>query len=303
MPIALITFEFDPLLHLPDRVIRWETIAIGAAVFLAILIAGLLAGRIPTADQQGRASERGKHLRRDDLVFVILGVVPGAILGGRLAYLALNFDYYDVHRDAILDPASGGLSLSAAVVFGALSGALVARLFDTPIGRWFHLAVVPTLLVLGLGKAAMILGGTGQGVRWSGEWATRYLGSGPWGSLGPQIPSYPAQAFEAVGVAIVLVVVAGLWLLGAFRSRDGRAFAIALGGWAVMRLVVASTWRDPLVWGPFNAEQLIDVAIVALASIAFLFVIRRTARSPLAAPSAAPGTDLSWPDPEAHSQF
>lgn len=306
----MITFQFDPLLRLGDRLLRWETLAVGGAVLVALVVAALLAGRIGVPSHEDDPPWTVRHLRRDDLLFIVLGIVPGAVLGGRLAYVAFHWDYYDVSRAAILDPASGGLGLSGAVVGGMLTGALVARLFDAPLGRWFDVAAVPMLLAMGLGKAALILGGTGQGVPSGADWGTRYLGPGPWGSLGPEIASHPAQAYEAAGVGVVLFVIALLWAVDAFQAVDGRAFALALGGWAAIRLAVAGTWRDPIAWGPFNAEQLIDLAIAVLAVLVYLVVVRRTAVATRratqreAGPDAgAQGSGLSWPDPDRPPPF
>jgi hypothetical protein len=41
------------------------------------------------------------------------------------------------------------------------------------------------------------------------------------------------------------------------------------------RSVVAGTWRDPVVAGPFRAEQIIDVAIVVGSLIGIVVLIRR----------------------------
>ena len=276
MPLAVISFEFDPVVRLGDWAVRWETLAIAGAILVGLVLAGLLAGRshLPSRDD----GTPGGHLRRDDVLFIVVGIVPGAILGGRLAYVALHLDYYANHTAAIVDPASGGLALSGAVVLGALSGGLVARLFDAPIARWYEVGAAPLLTVLALGKAANVLGGTGQGLPSDLDWATRYQGPGPWGSLGPAIPSYPAQALEAVGVAAVLVLVALVWAIGGIRGHDGRAFALALGGWAAVRFAVAGTWRDPIVVGPLRVEQAIDVAIVGLALLILVVLIVRARR-------------------------
>ena len=147
------------------------------------------------------------------------------------------------------------------------------------------------LVVLGLGKLAMVLGGSGQGQPTAGAPATAYLGPGPWGSLAPAIPSIPSQAIEGFATVALVVVLLLLLLLPAFRRGDGRAFLVALAGWAAVRLAVASTWRDPVVIGPFRAEQLIDLAVL-IGSIVLLGVV--AARSPAEAPSpssalAAPG--------------
>lgn len=304
MSLAVITFEFDPLLHLGDWSVRWETVAIGAAILVGLVVAGLLAPRTRFPGAGDQPAEAVEHLRSDDVLFVALGVAPGAVVGGRLAYVALHLDYYSANSGAIVDPGSGGLGLSGAVVLGAITGGIVARLFEAPVGRWYGLAAAPMLLMLALGKAAAVLGGTGQGLPTSIDWATRYLGPGPWGSLGPDVPSHPAQAYEAIGLAVVLAILVVARRLGALRSPDGRAFVFALGGWAAVRLAVAGTWRDPLVVGPFRAEQVIDLAIVGLAVLLYVGLVLRARRAPRPVVVAeSPAPELSWPDPETRRRF
>lgn len=306
VPTALITFQFDPNLHLGDRLIRWETLAIGGSVLVALVLAAVLAGRIrlPSLPHPHRPASAPHHLRRDDLLLVVLGVVPGAVLGGRLNYVLVHLDYYAANRAAILDPTSGGLALSGAVLLGSLTGALVARLFDEPLGRWFDLAAAPLLLALGLGKLALALGGTGQGLPSNLAWATRYLGTGPWGSLGPEVPSHPAQVYEALGIALVLLIVTLAWDAGAFRSGDGRAFSLALGGWAAVRVGTAAVWRDQPAWGPLRTEQVLDLAIALVSAVVLVLVVRRSARTGTPPPNAnAPGSTLSWPDPDRPPPF
>lgn len=260
VPIAVIQLTFDPYLRLAGQAVRWETLAVAGAILLAMLVAGVLAGR--------------QRLRRDDLLFIVLGVVPGAVVGGRLSYVLIHLDYYQANPGLVVDPASGGLALTGAVVLGTLTGAFVARLLDEPLGRWLNVAAVAILLGLGLGKLAEVLGGSGQGVLASTSWATAYVGPGPWGVLGPELPAHPAQVYEALGDLVVLLAVLVLGRLGPFHKGDGRRFLVALGGWAVVRLVVAAFWRDALVTGPLRAEQVMDVVVLA-GSLLLLVVIRR----------------------------
>ena len=264
MPTAVLAFDFDPLLHLGDGSVRWETIAIAAAIFASIALAGVGA--------------RSAGLRVDDLLFVILGIVPGAVIGGRVGYVLLHLSYFSAAPGRILDPGIGSLELTLGVVGGALSGSLVALLLDGRPGPWLRIAAFPTLLALGAGKLAMVVGGTGQGLPTTGEPATAYLGPGPWGSLGPAIPSVPSQALEAGATAVVVVALLALSLVPALRRPDGRLFLLGLAGWAAGRAVVASTWRDPIVVGPLRAEQAIDVA-VALGSIVLAAIVIATRRA------------------------
>ena len=45
VPLSVITFQFDPLAHVGDWNVRWETIGIAVAIFVALVAAAVLAGR------------------------------------------------------------------------------------------------------------------------------------------------------------------------------------------------------------------------------------------------------------------
>jgi phosphatidylglycerol:prolipoprotein diacylglycerol transferase len=264
VPTAFIAFDFDPLLHLGDGAVRWETIGVAGSIFAALVVAGLAA--------------RSGGLRFDDLLFVVLGVVPGAVVGGRLGYVFLHPAWFGADPARIIDPGVGSLELTLAVVGGALTGALVAVLLDGQPGRWLHAATLPTLVALAGGKLATVLGGRGQGLPWDGDLATAYVGPGPWGSLAPELPSHPSQVYEALITISILIAVMGLLTIPAVRRPDGRAFLIAIGMWALGRAVVASTWRDPVAAGPFRLEQVLDLGVAAGVAILLVLLLVRQRR-------------------------
>jgi prolipoprotein diacylglyceryltransferase len=291
--LAVLVLDFDPYLRLGDRAVRWETLAIAAAVLVGIIAAALVAGRTPDHDQwigeKGAPDEEREgpwHLRRDDLLFVILGAVPGAVVLGRLGYGLLHLDYYGAEWRALFDPGQGSMELTLAIVGGTLTAAYVAALLGAPVGRWLHVAIAPLLLVLGLGKAAQALGGSGQGAATATAWATAYAPPGPWGSPAAEIPAHPAQLYEAAMTAVVLLVVVALARFSPLRRADGRLYAVGVGFWALGRGFVAVTWRDADVLGPLNAEQLIclAVALAFLGAAAAATIARRRAPGPLVAP-------------------
>jgi phosphatidylglycerol:prolipoprotein diacylglycerol transferase len=200
-------------------------------------------------------------------VFISVGAVPGAIVGGRLGYVLDHLDFYRSNSSAILDPAQGGLTLTLAVPLGILTGALIARLLGAPVGRWMGAAALPLLFILSAGKLVGVLGGTGQGAVTDLAWATAYAGPGPWSSLAADLPAHPAQIYEGVLVAATVPL---LYLVSRFVGawpRAGAALFIALGLWATVRLVVATTWRDPATVGPLRTEQALAIVVLLVAAI------------------------------------
>ncbi|HEU4572549.1 MAG TPA: prolipoprotein diacylglyceryl transferase family protein, partial [Candidatus Limnocylindrales bacterium] len=170
---------------------------------------------------------------------------------------------------------------------------VVASLLDGGARRWAATAAPPLLVVLALGKAALALGGTGQGVPSDASWATAYAGPGPWGSLAPSVPSHPAQLYEAGAYLVALVVVvASLAAVGRSARWDGRLLGAVLVLVGLVRLAVGATWRDAIVLGPLRSGQLLALAPFGLG----LVLVLAWRRAPLA-DGRSSATEPAWPDP------
>jgi phosphatidylglycerol---prolipoprotein diacylglyceryl transferase len=288
VPIALIALDFDPILRLGDVTIRWQAVALAVVVTLALVIAAVVA--------------RASRLRPDDLLFVVVGATPGAVIGGRLGYVLVHADFYAANPGAIIDPAQGSASLALAVAGGVLTAAIVARLLGTPVRPWLHVAALPALLAIGLGKLTMVLAGSGQGAPTDAGWALAFSGPGPWGSLAPDLPAHPSQVYEAIVALGVAMVVAAVLARGAFDQPTGRLFLAGIGAWAIGRFLVGFTWRDASILGPLRAEQLLTLVLVA-ACVGLLLV--RPANAPLSRAGRrdhAP-SEPAWPEPSSRPQF
>jgi prolipoprotein diacylglyceryltransferase len=284
---AVLVFGFDATFRIGDVAVRWQTLGIAVALLAGLAWCALIAGRTPAFDTwigghaDGSEGSGGAwHLRRDDLLFIVIGAIPGAVVLGRVGYGLLHADWYSRDWHQLLDPGSGSLELTGAVVGGTLTGIYVGALLDAPVGRWLHVAIRPLLLALALGKAGEVLGGSGQGwiVLDGGGLATAYAGAGPWGSPGAGLPAFPAQLLEAaMAVGVLLLVMLLGWRSG-LRRADGRLFAVGLAVLALGRALVATTWRDDAVLGPLKAEQLVCLVVAAIAggaATAATLVIRR----------------------------
>ena len=286
MPIAAIAFDFDPLFRLGDGLsVRWATIALAVVILVCLSAAGVVARR-------GR-------MRTDDLLYCVVGAVPGAVIGGRIGYALLVPDAFRAGPLSLADPTVGGLELGLGVVGGVVTAAIVAAVLGAPVGRWAHMLAVVVLAAIAGGKLTMALGGSGQGAPADVTWATAYLGPGPWGSLAPALASHPAQLYEAAATVLVALGVLAATAAGGFRARDGSRLLIALAGWTIARAAVSVTWRDPAIIGPLPVGGLLAVAIAvgSLGALAALTVWLPRRR--LEAVNAGP----TWPDPEDRPRF
>ena len=282
--LNVVRLDFDPTIALVGLTVRLDTLALAGVVLLVMILAALGAGRMRARSAAGLAGypADAAKLRRDDLILIAFGAVPGAIVGGRIGYGLVHFDYYSVDPSILVDPARGGLTLTTAVILATVGAMAVALLLGAPVSRWLHVASVPVLVGLGLGKLAMILGGAGQGQFSDASWATMYVRPGPWGSPSAAFLALPSQALEGGLVLLVAALILAVPFTLRLRvrrwrriARPGlapgrewfmlsgfRRFLTALCLWAVVRFAAAFTWRDAEVAGPLRAEQLVLIGLL-----------------------------------------
>jgi prolipoprotein diacylglyceryltransferase len=297
--LAVIELNFDPLLHIAGVTIRWQTIGVTIGLLIALAIAALMApdarGQRPffrrrepdlrplfPAAPKVEHARRVRPLRLDDMLLILAGIVPGAVVVGRVFHGLDYWSYYASQPGKLFDPSVGSLSLLGAVIGGVMTASYVARMIDAPVRRWADAAAVPMLVALGLGKLAQLLGGSGQGLPFDGAWAVAFSGAGPWVSTNPQMASHPAQVYEGLwllaGIPIVLLVagkrhtplrVNRLVAWADRTSREGALFAGALGWFLLGRLIIGFTWRDEPIVGGLNVEQTLALISMLLTMLAY----------------------------------
>jgi prolipoprotein diacylglyceryltransferase len=314
--LAVIELDFDPLFRIAGMTIRWQTIGVTIALLVALAVAALMAPDVrsqrpffrrrepdlrPLFPQAPKIEQahRVRPLRLDDMLLIIAGIVPGAVVVGRFFHGLDFLSYYASEPGKLFDPSVGSLSLLGAVLGGLMTGSYVARMIDAPVRRWADAAAVPLLLALGLGKLAQVLGGSGQGIPFDGGWAVAFTGAGPWVSTSPQMPSHPAQVYEGLwmlaGIPIVLLLagrryeplrVHRLVAWADRNAREGVLFAAALGWFLLGRFVVGYTWRDEPIIGGLNVEQTLALISMMLGLLTYGALHYRAERPD--APKASP---------------
>ena len=234
VPAAVIAFDFDPFLHLGDGVVRWETLGIAAAIFVAIVLAALGA----PDDGPPRRRPALRRPRRSC-------PAPSSAAGSATSSSIPTF--FAAQPGAILDPGVGSLELGLAVVGGAITGG-----DRRGAARRRRRSLAPRR------RAA----GPRGHRRWQARDGPRRDRPGPAvrRQLGDRLPrrrargarsrrrcpSHPSQAYEGIATLVILVVLMGA-ARGAGAPRGptaGRSSSRSASG-RVARSIVATTWRDP----------------------------------------------------------
>lgn len=228
-PIAFTIFGLE---------IRWY----GIFIALAMLIASMF------------VLNRGKKmgLKEDDLLDLVIWVLPSAIVGARFYYvLFYDFAYYLSEPMEIFNLRAGGLAIHGGVIAGVLAGYFVTRKKQMP---FIPLAdVVAPVLILG------------QAI---GRWGNYFNGEAhggptnlPWGIMVDGVKVHPTFLYESVWNFLVFIIL--LRLLNK-KHFDGQIASLYLILYSLARFFIEGLRTDSLMFGPFRVAQLISIALILL---------------------------------------
>ena len=212
--------------------------------------------------------EKRMGLKKDTTVDLALWVVPAALIGARLYYVAFQWDMYKDNLVSILYVWRGGLAIYGGVIGGLIGG-----------GAYCLRKKAPFPVLADLVAPALILG---QAV---GRWGNYFNGE----AYGYEIKNAAWQFFPAG------VQVDGVWHMATFfyeslwdflgflllwRMREkvtarGNLFLLYLWWYVLGRAVIEGLRTDSLMWGSVRVSQALSGALVLAAGIALILRRRK----------------------------
>lgn len=185
------------------------------------------------------AKRREIKLSADDVLTVLLYVIAGVLIGGRLIYVLFYGDEYYLQNPAkILAYTDGGMSFHGGLI-GAIAGLyLAARSLKINFFDLSDLAAIGTPIGLFFGRIANFINGELWG-RVSDSPLAFVFG----GAAGAE-PRYPSQLIEALLEGLVLFAV--LFILALLKPKVKRG---TLSGWFLILYgsfrIISEFFREP----------------------------------------------------------
>lgn len=217
--------EIDPVMvQIGPLALRWY----GLMYTLAFLLG------LPLL--QYRAKRFMPHLTAEFLGDLVIWLLIGVVLGGRIGYvLFYNAGSYLDDPLAILRVWEGGMSFHGGFLGFFLIGAWYVR-------KHGHSVLEMADLIAPIGPLGLFLGRIGNFI--NGELWGRVTDV-PWGMVFPgagSLPRHPSQLYEAALEGIVLFVL--LWVLGRRKRPAGFLLGTFVAGYGVARFAV-EFFREP----------------------------------------------------------
>lgn len=201
------------------------------------------------------------------LDFTIVLIVAG-VVGSRVVFVALNWEYFAPQPLSILGIGQGGLaglSIHGGLIGGLAAGWLMSARRGPRFATMADLYSRPLALGHALGRVGCFLRGCCYGRLTTGGWGVESVYA--WGLR------HPSQLYES-GLALLLFV--GLTWYMRRRRLPGQMFLIYAAGYSLARLLADFFRESEAAAGPFTLAQAASLAVLAVAVVLW----RRLARRP-----------------------
>jgi phosphatidylglycerol---prolipoprotein diacylglyceryl transferase len=222
------------------------------------------------------APKRAVPLDREGVSELVIYLIVGVFLGGRLGYvLFYNLSYYLEHPAQIIAIWDGGMSFH-----GGLIGVIVATLlfsYKSGISFWDLAELIVPVAPLGLflGRIGNFINGELWGRPSDAPWAMIF----PRAPLvhGAMVPRHPSQLYEAVLEGLVLFAI--LWVLAQKRRPKGLIFGAFLTLYGSFRFFV-EFFRQPdpqlgFIGGVITMGQVLSIPMILIGIGVIAWALRR----------------------------
>ncbi|MCX7598169.1 MAG: prolipoprotein diacylglyceryl transferase [Armatimonadetes bacterium] len=162
-------------------------------------------------------------------------VLVGAVVGARLAYVALDWHAYEAHPEAVLALWQGGLSFHGGVAGALLTGAIFCWRYRKPFWEMADIVAPGVALGYSFGRVGCFLNGCCYGVPTHLPWGVRFPTAAFLDGRPINEPVHPTQLY---GAAASLVIFGLLLLARRYLRVRGHVFALYIALYSIYRFLV-----------------------------------------------------------------
>ncbi|ETX08022.1 prolipoprotein diacylglyceryl transferase [Candidatus Entotheonella palauensis] len=212
------------------------------------------------------------------------------IIGGRLYYVFLRWDYYGANLLKIFAIWEGGMAIHGGLIGGIIGIFWFARMIKVPALRLADMVAPTVSLGHAFGRFGNFMNGDAHGYplrsQWLPEWLRHFpdwMGvtfppSSPAGRQFGDTPLHPVMLYELVLNLLGFCLLWGVRKRPVFATVPGRLLGLYLIYYAAVRSFTSLFRADDLLIGPFRAPHVISVVMALIG----LWLVLRRHRAPSA---------------------
>jgi phosphatidylglycerol:prolipoprotein diacylglycerol transferase len=237
MPDAIL-FSWGPL------TIRWY----GVLIVTGMAVGVFLACR----------ETRRQELNPDHFFNMCLAVLPAAIIGSRLYYVAFNWAYYSADPVRIFALWEGGLAIHGGIIGGALAFIVMGIYYRFGVWKAFDITAPSLVLGQAIGRWGNFFNQEAYGYEVSPQKI-------PWAMFIDGAYRHPTFLYESIWDVLIFAFL--LWYRRRRNLVTGDVALMYIILYSAGRLVIESFRTDSLMLGGWRVAQLVSAAAIILAPL------------------------------------
>ena len=207
--------------------------------------------------------EKRMGLKKDTTVDLALWVVPAALIGARLYYVAFQWDMYRDNLVSILYVWRGGLAIYGGVIGGLIGGGAYCLRKKAPFAVLADLVAPALILGQAVGRWGNYFNGEAYGYEIkNAAWQFFPVGvqvDGVW----HMATFFYESAWDFLGFLL-------LWIMKEKVTAKGNLFLLYLCWYGLGRAVIEGLRTDSLMWGSVRVSQALSLGLVIAAGIVLI---------------------------------
>lgn len=210
-------------------------------------------------------------LTEDNIIDMILIVVPLGIVGARILYVMFNFDKFKGDILGMFKIWEGGLAIYGGIVLAIAGVYIYCRMKKMPLAPFLDIAGLALLIAQSIGRWGNFINREVYGVPTDLPWAMYFTQNGQ------TISAHPLFLYESLWNALGFVI---LHFYSKKRKYDGQVFAMYAFWYGLARYFFEQLRSDTVLY-LFNTDIRVSQLIGLISMLlAFVYMMKHAVRKP-----------------------
>lgn len=232
--------------------IYWYAIFIAIAILIAIIAL--------------KKDCKKYNINYNDILELMIIVIPVAIICARLYYVIFNIPYYLDNPSEIINIRNGGLAIYGGIIGGAITTIIFCKIKKIKILDMFDMIVPYLSLGQAIGRWGNFINGEAHGATTNSIFRMGIIENGIYMEV------HPTFLYESICTLIIFFI---LMYLRNHRKYAGQLTIVYLLLYSVIRTIIEGLRTDSLMVGNIRISQLISIIIFITAIIILVYKYKK----------------------------